>query len=335
MAGAGRTGNFAQAGKAAARENERILQGTLENSPNMSKIVQEAAVRRGKENIAAMAAETKVAKAGVEEYGKTKTLKTKMDAEEGYRKEKRKAGVLASAGQLLGTGIGGLGKSDRKPRELGAYDSFFDKQEGRARAALSDADKALQDHINGSKTKPTSPSASTDTSAGTGTGKGSVSTTGGGDLSMQYMQKLTGAGMSDQQAAATVGHLIVETGGFKHMEELAPNRHGTKGYGHLQWTDPTPGRGRRTDFMNWTANNNLDPQTFDANSGFLVHEMTTNFNGSWTGGGSFEGLKQTGSLEEASGYLQKNFIRPGEPHTDRRLAEGNNVLQQWRAYSGS
>ena len=64
-----------------------------------------------------------------------------------------------------------------------------------------------------------------------------------------------------------------------------------------------------------------------------MHEITTNYNGSWTGGGSFGGLQQTGSLEEASGYLQNNFIRPGVPHTERRLAEGNNVLQQWRNYN--
>ena len=97
-----------------------------------------------------------------------------------------------------------------------------------------------------SLSSPESTSTSSPSSSNT-----STDATGGGDLSMQYMNKLTSSGMSDEQAAATVGHLIVETGGFKHMEELAPNVHGTKGYGHLQWTDPTPGSGRRTDFMNY------------------------------------------------------------------------------------
>ena len=146
---------------------------------------------------------------------------------------------------------------------------------------------------------------------------------------MQYMDKLTANGMSKEQAAATVGHLLVETGGFKHMEELAPNAYGTKGYGHLQWTDTEPGRGRRTDFLNYTKQRGLDPKSFEANSDFLVHEITTNYNGSWTGGGSFGGLQQQGTLEGASAYLQNNFIRPGVPHTDRRLAEGRAVLQQW------
>ena len=89
MAGAGSTSNFAQAGKAAARENERILQATLENSPNMGKIVQEAAVRRSKENIASLRAETKVQVAGLNEYAATKNAKELGDAEMDYKKSKR------------------------------------------------------------------------------------------------------------------------------------------------------------------------------------------------------------------------------------------------------
>jgi len=181
MARPSATSNFAQSAIAVGRENEKILKATLENSPDYSKIVQEAAVRQGKENIAAMRAESKVSQAAVEEYAKNKTKKTVMDAEQDYKKDVRKAGVLASAGKLLGTGIGGLGKSDRKPRELGAYDSHFDKQEGRARAALSDADKALQDHINGSKTKPTS--------TGTGTGTGQSQSTTAAPTTLQGARK--------------------------------------------------------------------------------------------------------------------------------------------------
>ena len=137
MAGASSTSNFAQAGKAAARENERILQATLENSPNMGKIVQEAAVRRGKENIASLRAETKVQVAGLNEYAATKNAKELGDAEMDYKKSKRKAGVLAAAGGLLGTGIGGLGKSDRKKRVVGEDNAYFDE---RIKKLRSDAD---------------------------------------------------------------------------------------------------------------------------------------------------------------------------------------------------
>jgi len=339
MAGPSATGNFAQAGLSAQRDNQALLKATLENSPDYSKIVQEVAVRKGKEEIASARAEQKVRKAKLEQYTATKNKKVVQDAEYDYKKSKAKAGKLAAAGGAIGGGLAMLAPSGRKKREVGAEDSFFQSR--------IDSNKAKAEEFRtqaaaiGTSGKMPGITPIGGESSGTNTGSSATSTTSGagdnqsnsGDFSMQYMKKLTGAGMSDEQAAATVGHLRVETGGFKHMEELAPNVHGTKGYGHLQWTDPTPGSGRRTDFMNWSKSKNLDPQSFDANSGFLVHEITSNYNGSWTGGGSFGGLQQTGSLEEASGYLQNNFIRPGVPHTERRLAEGNNVLQQWRNYN--
>jgi len=318
------TGNYARAGKAVADDAAYSFDAARTYSPKADEMVRKAAKLRAEENLAAMKIEKNLRSKGIAEYTKTKNLKTDIDAKENYKAASRKAGLLATAGGFLGKGIGGLGGSDRKRREVGANDDYYTK---RIDSLRSDADTIrntpLPSFSSPASTSTSSPAPSSSSNAGT-------ATTGGGDLSMQYMKKLTSSGMSDVQAAATVGHLLVETGGFKHMEELAPNVHGTKGYGHLQWTDPSPGRGRRTDFMNYTQSRNLDPQSFEANSDFLVHEMTTNFNQSWTGGGSFEGLQQQGTLEGASAYLQNNFIRPGVPHTDRRLAEGRSVLEAWR-----
>jgi len=318
------TGNYARAGKAVADDAAYSFDAARTYSPKADEMVRKAAKLRAEENLAAMKIEKNLRSKGIAEYTKTKNLKTDIDAKENYKAASRKAGLLATAGGFLGKGIGGLGGSDRKRREVGANDDYYSK---RIDSLRSDADTIrntpLPSFSSPASTSTSSPAPSSSSNAGT-------ATTGGGDLSMQYMKKLTSSGMSDVQAAATVGHLLVETGGFKHMEELAPNVHGTKGYGHLQWTDPSPGRGRRTDFMNYTQSRNLDPQSFEANSDFLVHEMTTNFNQSWTGGGSFEGLQQQGTLEGASAYLQNNFIRPGVPHTDRRLAEGRSVLEAWR-----
>ena len=315
------TGNYARAGKAVADDAAYSFDAARTYSPKADEMVRKAAKLRAEENLAAMKVEKNLRSKGIAEYTKTKNLKTDLDAKENYKAASRKAGLLATAGGFLGKGIGGLGGSDRKRREVGANDDYYTKRIGDLRSSA--------DTIRDTPLPSVSSSTSTDTSSPSSSNTG-TDATGGGDLSMQYMNKLTSSGMSDEQAAATVGHLIVETGGFKHMEELAPNVHGTKGYGHLQWTDPTPGSGRRTDFMNYTQSNNLDPQSFEANSDFLVHEMTTNFNQSWTGGGSFEGLQQQGTLEGASSYLQNNFIRPGVPHTDRRLAEGRAVLDAWR-----
>lgn len=172
MAGASSTSNFAQAGKAAARENERILQATLENSPNMSKIVQEAAVRRGKENIAALRAETKVQVAGLNEYTATKNSKELGDAEMDYKKSKRKAGVLAAAGGLLGTGIGGLGKSGRKKRVVGEDDGYFDSRIAKNRAKAEE----FRTRAAAVGTETDSFSSTVDTPADTQTGKADKTT---------------------------------------------------------------------------------------------------------------------------------------------------------------
>jgi len=175
------------------------------------------------------------------------------------------------------------------------------------------------------------------TQSGTGSstpGSSTPSPTGkksGGEISMQYMQTLTGKGYTPEQAAALVGHLRVETGDFQHMEELAPNRYGTKGYGHLQWTNTGEGQGRRSNFLNWTKGQGLDPTSFEGNSGFLLHEMETNHGNVWTNGGSAQGLKGTSSIADASRYLHDNYIRPSEGSRDRRITLGQETLAQWQS----
>ena len=38
-------------------------------------------------------------------------------------------------------------------------------------------------------------------------------------------------------------------------------------------------------------------------------------------------ISRQNTLEGASSYLQSNFIRPGVPHTERRLSEGHTALK--------
>ena len=183
-------------------------------------------------------------------------------------------------------------------------------------------------------TSPTSGSTITTPKGGTpakpGSGTTGVPKGTGGDMGMQYMSFLTGKGMSAEQAAAVVGNLKIETGNFKHMEELAPNRHGTKGYGHLQWTDPVPGRGRRTNFENYVKNKGLDASSFEANAGFLWEEIQGNSPGGWTTG-SLDGLKNIPDVAGASRYLESNFIRPSAGSTDKRIQAANDTLAQWNS----
>jgi hypothetical protein len=139
------------------------------------------------------------------------------------------------------------------------------------------------------------------------------------------------AGWSAEQSAAMVGHLQVESDNFRADTEYTPNAYGTKGRGHLQWTDLGTSGGRRTNFENYSKKNNLDPTSYEANSGFLLSEMQGNHGNHWTNGGSYQGFLQTKSLQDASSYLQNNYIRPGVPHTDRRLSGAQSALNNYQA----
>ena len=341
--------NFINAGQAAANNAVKNIAALRRNAPKYEEISKESIEARADMKSAAMLANAKVAKAGIQEYARNQQVANNERAKEKIRGIKKNARMAGGLAQLAATGAM-LPSMMKKQEADNSTSALLQKrleqlrsQKGRPDPGAGGGDdpvmKDLQAQLaelNG-KTYDIpdggSGSGSGDTKSGGGSTKPMESS---GNLKMDYMTKLTNAGMSDVQAAATVGHMMVETGGFKHMEELAPNSYGTKGYGHLQWTDTGSGGGRRTDFMNWSKKNGLDPQSFEANSGFLVHEMTTNFNGSWTGGGSFEGLKGLNTLEEASGYLQSNFIRPHKDyaHTDRRLSEGHTALKEWRALQG-
>ena len=145
------------------------------------------------------------------------------------------------------------------------------------------------------------------------------------------MSLLTNNGMSKEQAAALTGHLEVESDSFRADTEYAPNAYGTRGRGHLQWTDISSGGGRRTNFENFASSKGLDPKSFEANSQFLLSEMQGNHGNHWTNGASYQGFLGTKSLQEASSYLQNNYIRPGVPHTERRLGAAQSYYNNFNS----
>ena len=326
--------NFASAGNNFGAQAQRSFGVTRSSSPNMGELANKGQQIKSAEKQAYNKIESEMRQQGIKEVGKHTVARLGREGEEIKRSGKRKAGALALLGKMAPVAVDAFGGGEKtKRRTVGETSSKYDPVISGLRDSADKLRSGMQNTDVNFKPLSVDTSSSNSNTGGTGTaGKVSGGSKGTGNLKMDYMTKLTGAGMSDEQAAAAVGHMMVETGGFKHMEELAPNVHGTKGYGHLQWTDPGSNGGRRTDFMNWSKSQGLDPQSFEANSGFLVHEMTTNFNKSWTGGGSFEGLKGQNTLEGASSYLQSNYIRPGIPHTTRRISEGRQALQEWQSF---
>lgn len=76
-------------------------------------------------------------------------------------------------------------------------------------------------------------------------------------------------GISKEYAAGIVGNLDYETGGFQFMQEISPLVKGSRGgFGFAQWTGP-----RRVAFEKWAKENKLDPTSYEANYGFLKHEI--------------------------------------------------------------
>ena len=313
------TSDYAAAGKAAANSAANMFAVQRKTGPDYGELSKVAMKTSAQEKIASINASAQVAKAGIGAYSDVTKMGQKVavvnDKIDRFKKQKM-AGSLAAIGKIAGAGF--LAATDNtKGRERpkgdlqGVYDSWKSKHD--ALKGRHDAEStALGDF------KPTKPG-----KVVTGGSTGSPSSGAGNikpsETGQAYMKKLTASGMSKEQAAALVGHLKVESDNFQADTEYAPNAHGTKGRGHLQWTDTGNSGGRRTNFEAYAKSNNLSPTSFEANSGFLMSELQGNHGNHWNKGSSFDGFLQTSSIKEASSYLQNNFIRPGVPHTDRRL----------------
>jgi hypothetical protein len=132
---------------------------------------------------------------------------------------------------------------------------------------------------------------------------------------------------SELDAAAVLGNIGGETGGFVHMQEITPLVKGSAGgWGWNQWTGP-----RRRAFMAWAASKGLKPESDAANYGFLVHELRT------TEARTVQAVKRAGAgLEEAAALaakvvaFERTFERAGIPHHESRIRWATRALAEHR-----
>ena len=317
--GSSNTGDYAAAGKAVADSAAKTFAIQRKSGPDYGGLSQVAMKTNSEEKIAAIKASAKVTKAGINAYeGVTKTghRVAVFNKKNEIALKQRKAGGLAAIGKIAGAGfLAATDNTKGRERPKADYSSINDGYKAKRDALLSDFDNRDTSSTTVSPTKKVDGGGiSSQGTASQGAGNIKPSETG-----QAYMKKLTESGMSKSQAAALVGHLKVESDNFQADTEYAPNAYGTKGRGHLQWTDTGNSGGRRTNFEAYAKKNNLSPTSFEANSGFLLSEMNGNHGNHWTNGGSMAGFLQTQNINDASSYLQSNFIRPGVPHTERRL----------------
>lgn len=136
----------------------------------------------------------------------------------------------------------------------------------------------------------------------------------------------TDFGLSDVQAAALVGNLVVETGNFRSLQEINPTVKGSRGgYGIAQWTGP-----RRVAYENWAEQKGLPIDSYEANYGFLKEELTNRQAGTIESIGinTISRLKGIEGLDEASFLVQDYFLRPGIPHQDKRESATKSIYEQ-------
>lgn len=124
--------------------------------------------------------------------------------------------------------------------------------------------------------------------------------------------------LTREQAAGVVGNLMHESGGFNSLQEIKPLVPGSRGgYGYAQWTGP-----RRNAFEDYAASNRLDPASYEANYGFLRHELA---NDPYERR-QFNTVRNAQTAEEAARLISQNYLRPGIPHMDSRINYANQLM---------
>lgn len=117
-------------------------------------------------------------------------------------------------------------------------------------------------------------------------------------------------GLTEVQAAGLLGNLGHESGGFRHLQEIAPARAGSRGgWGLAQWTGP-----RRVAMEAWCRAHGLDPASPEAGYGYLCAELRT------TEAAALAALRATATLDDATAVVCRRFERPGIVALPSRLA---------------
>lgn len=135
-------------------------------------------------------------------------------------------------------------------------------------------------------------------------------------------------GVTPAVAAGIVGSLAHESGNFAIMQELNPTVPESRGgYGYAQWTGP-----RREAFESWAQGEGLDLDSYDANYGFLRHELKNTPEGAVITDLMNDGL----TYRQATEMFTNKFLRPGIPgmRSRYRYAEGYANAPDWENYSG-
>lgn len=138
----------------------------------------------------------------------------------------------------------------------------------------------------------------------------------GGSNGERIYNYLRAQGLTPEQSAGVIGNLAAESnldpGAFN------PNDVGQPAGGIAQW------RGQRLDELKaYSANNNLDWRTLDAQLPFLMYELETK---SYLGYGA---LLNSNSVEEATRVFEEKFERPAPGTFNRRYGYARDAYDRY------
>jgi hypothetical protein len=128
--------------------------------------------------------------------------------------------------------------------------------------------------------------------------------------------------LTDVDAAAIVGNLGHESGGFKFLQEKKPLIPGSAGgYGWAQWTGP-----RRKAYEAYCSRNKLDPASDKANYGFLFVELMGRESA------AIPAVKRVAGLEAKVKAFELSFERAHKDHKHypSRVSYANKALIAFR-----
>lgn len=111
-------------------------------------------------------------------------------------------------------------------------------------------------------------------------------------------------GLTRDQASGIVGNLAHESGGFRTLQERRPLvKNSRGGWGYAQWTGP-----RRRNFEAFAESQGLDPSSYEANYGFLAHELSNDY------GYSLDAVRSTNTPHDAAVAFSNHYEYPHPDH---------------------
>lgn len=135
----------------------------------------------------------------------------------------------------------------------------------------------------------------------------------------EVIQGLVARGLPHHVALGAAGNISIEAPNFNTgVNEYAPIVPGSRGgYGLNQWTGP-----RRKQFERFADDRGAAYDDLDTQLDFTVWELQN------TESRAGNALARTTTPEEAARVYSNQFLRPGIPHLDRRIAATNALAQQ-------